>query len=421
MKKEFQFNYGKKQLSVLIDTETTESNLIEPLSIRAVSDQKRTVEESLNLPMEFSIEKIRRAQSVAIAVNDNTRPVPHEILLPPLIDFLNKNGFQSSDIRFIIATGTHTPMDKENFRKILPENLVKKFLVISHNCDDKSILEYNGYTQYKTPVFVNSNFSSADLKIVVGNVEPHHFMGFSGGAKSASIGLAGRNTINANHSLLTHPMARIGEYENNPMRQDVEEIGDLIKIDFALNVVLNQDKQIVASFAGHPRAVMQAAIPVCREICQVKVSRFFDIVIASPGGSPKDINLYQSQKALTNASLVVKKGGIIILVAECPEGSGSQSFEQFMTGIRTCDAVFEKFNKLGFSVGPHKAFQIAKIAEKAKILMVSEMDPGKVSQFLISPFFSLEEAYRYALSISPSNPAVAMMPRAINTIPLISQ
>ena len=134
-------------------------------------------------------------------------------------------------------------------------------------------------------------------------------MGFSGGVKGAAIGLAGRATINHNHAMMSDPRAALDRYDDNPARQDVEEIGRLIGVHFALNTILNREKQLIHVLAGEPVAVMQAGIPLVRDLVEIPVSAPFDLVIASPGGHPKDINLYQAQKALAHAARIAKPGG----------------------------------------------------------------------------------------------------------------
>ncbi len=414
--------YGKSKLEFTISINNP-SYVVEPELISASPLPMEVVDRALENPVGvFDIENFRNAKSVAIAINDKTRPVPYQYMLPPLLKRLFSIGVRREGITFYIATGTHVPLSRDEFVSILPVEVLEDFRVVAHDCDNSRFLLDIGYTQHGTPIHVNRDFFLSDLKIVTGNIEPHHFMGFSGGVKSASIGLTGRRTINHNHAMLTNPNARIGEYFRNPMRQDVEEIGDMIGVHLALNAILNGDKQIVSAYAGAPRSVMHVGIPMCQQVCQVNVPKAYDIVIVSPGGHPKDINLYQSQKALTNASQIVKDGGVIILAAACPEGSGSASFEAFMVGLSSCNDVFEKFNQTGFSVGPHKAFQIAKIAERAKIILVSEMEPELVRRFLITPCDTIDMAVHMAVShCAHQDPDIAILPKAINTIPLLSK
>ena len=257
---------------------------------------------------------------------------------------------------------------------------------------------------------------------MVGNIEPHHFAGFSGGHKTAAIGLTGRQTINKNHAMLIEPGARIAEFTNNPLRQDIEEIGNLVGGNIALNAILNGEKKIVQAVCGDPSAVIWEGIPICQRICQIQANGKYDLVIASVGGAPKDINFYQSQKALTHASLFTRDGGVIILVAACPEGTGSHAYEEFMQGIRTPDEVFTKFRSQGFKVGPHKAFQVAKEAARVHIILLSMIPSELVKGLLMTPAKTLSEASKSAFGIlSPALPQelrIAVLPRATSTIPV---
>lgn len=419
--------YGHEKIGLDLP-DTIQADWIEPPYIPPAPDPLAVVREAIANPVDGKpLDQFRGAKTVGIAVNDKTRPVPHELLLPPLLDALHAAGIPAEGITFFVATGTHVPMPPEEFPRILPEEICRRCTVVSHNSDETANLVYLGQTTRGTPVWANRRYHDCDLRVVVGNIEPHHFAGFSGGYKSAAIGLAGRETINQNHAMLAEPGARIAEFAGNPLRQDIEEIGDALGVQFALNAILNGDKQIVRAVSGHPRAVMAAGIPISQQICQVApgtgAHKRYDLTIASVGGAPKDINFYQSQKALTHASLYTRDGGVIILAAECPEGSGSQSYETFMDGLDTPLAVFARFREQGFRVGPHKAFQVARDAARVKIILVSRIPAGLVSRLLMTPAASLEDALELAaemLSPAPGQPIrAAILPRATNTIPVI--
>jgi nickel-dependent lactate racemase len=368
----------------------------------------------------FDFTPYQRARRVAIAINDKTRPVPHEWMLPPLLENLCAAGIQPEQVHFLIATGTHTPMPADEIEWVLPPEIAGRYSVSSHDCDDDANLVSLGTTRLGTPVAINRLFMEADLRIVVGNVEPHHFMGFSGGAKTAGIGLAGRETILRNHTLLMLPEAQIGRYAGNPIREDLEEIGGMIGIHLALNGVLNAQREIVRAFAGDPLSVMRAAIPVSRQVCQTPVRGRYDLVIASAGGAPKDINLYQAQKALTHAALLTRDGGVAVLVGACPEGVGSAGYERFMQGVRSHEEVFTKFASEGFSIGPHKAFQFAREAHRIGIIVLSELPEEKVRALLLTPARSPAEALDLATRmLGVARPTVALLPKATSTIPVL--
>ena len=356
--------------------------------------------------------------TVGIAINDKTRPVPHDVLLPPLLDKLKKLGIVPDNITFYIATGTHSPMTREEVSTIVPFDIFENYKILSHDCDSDADNAFLGITHINTPVYINKRYQRSKIKIVVGNIEPHHYMGFSGGVKSAAIGLAARTTINANHSHLVDPDSKAANYYSNPCRKDVEEIGKMIGIDYALNVILNTEKQIIKAFWGDPVMVMEKGIELSTEISSTIVEQPFDMVVASAGGYPKDINLYQAQKALTNAAEITKDGGDVYLIAACDEGAGNSDFSRFLEDVHSPAEIMKKFRKAGFSVGPHKAFQIARIAERVNIHIISNMADDLSKQLLFTPSTTANlEKKINSLSLSKT---LAIMPYAVTTIPKLS-
>jgi nickel-dependent lactate racemase len=387
----------------------------------AAPNPTELVEIALDTPIGSQrIQELEGIKSAAIAINDKTRPVPHDILLPALLQRLGTLGLAPKNIHLLIATGTHAPMGSSEFSIVVSDEIISKYLVSSHDSGESGQLAWVGKTSRETPVWVNRSFLEADLRIVVGNIEPHQFQGFSGGVKSAAIGLAGRETINSNHAMMVSPQARLGEYYQNPARQDIEEIGEMIGVHFALNAILNMDKQIVHVLAGNPKEVMQSGIHLSRQICQVGVDELYDLLIVSPGGYPKDINLYQSQKGLAHACQIIKDGGTVILAAACSEGTGSKSYESWTIGMHTHQQVIDRFQKDGFRIGPHKAFQISRDASRVKLLFLSEMDPEFVRSLLLEPIMDIEAGISTVISdLANTPPRVGIIPHANTTIPYL--
>ena len=387
-----------------------------PAASSPIAEVRRAVADPIG---DFDWSTHEKAGSVAIAINDKTRPVPHRHLLPPLLDRLADLGIPDGAVTFYVAVGGHPPMEPAEFPAVLPREVLSRFRVVSHDSEHDEDLAFFGDTSRGTPVWANRGYVEADLKIVVGTIEPHQFVGFSGGVKSAAIGLAGLATINENHTLMAHPDSRIGTYASNPARQDVEEIGRLIGVDLALNAILDQRREIVQALAGDPLAVMEAGAPIARRLCQVAVRQTYGLVISSPGGHPKDIDVYQSQKAVASAARIVHPGGTIILAAACPEGAGSPHYEQWVSGKHSHREVLDAFRTEGFRLGPHKAFQLARDTEHVRLIVCSEMSEELVRRLLLDPTLNLQASVDTAVADLAPGDRLAVLPHAASTIPYL--
>lgn len=411
--------YGRSSLTGVIPDRFC-MDVIEAPESAPAAEPRAVVEAALeNLMGDVHWTDFSRARSVAIAINDKTRPVPHHQLLPPLLDRIAALGIPDSAITFYVAVGTHPPMKAEEFPDILPVEMVSRYQIVSHDSENDDLLLFLGNTTRNTPVWIEKGFMQSDLKIVIGNIEPHQFVGFSGGVKSAAIGLAGLQTINANHTLMTHPDALLGEYETNPARQDIEEIGEKIAVHLALNAIMNKEKQLVYALAGDPRLVVQTGIKLSRQVCQAAVREKYGLVISSPGGHPKDINMYQSQKGLAHATMIARPGATVILAAACPEGTGSPHYEAWMAGKQSYTEVLQQFKAEGFHIGPHKAYQIARDASRVRLLFCSEMNQAQARALLLNPIPDLQTAIDIAVADLQPGEHVGILPHASSTIPYI--
>jgi nickel-dependent lactate racemase len=219
---------------------------------------------------------------------------------------------------------------------------------------------------------VNRIFAEADVRILLGDVNYHYYAGYGGGRKSVLPAVCGADTIQRNHAMLVNTNARTGNLENNPVHIDMTEAARLAKVDFIVNVVENKKGEIVKAFAGDLEAVFLEAVKLYDEMYLVTVDRRAEIVVVSAGGHPSDINLYQAYKGLDNALDAVKRGGVIILVAECLEGHGNQVFYEWMTKLPDVKTA-EKEVRRNFVMGGHKALYLLKALQNHQIILVSAM------------------------------------------------
>ncbi len=383
---------------------------------------EQEVERALLNPIGASIEDMRGAKNAVIVTSDATRPVPNHLLIPALLEELNKIGVKEKDVTVLIGTGLHRVVPQEECKQIVGEDVYSRVKVVSHDAWDDHGLKRFGTTSRGTPVVVNKIYAEADAKIAIGVLDPHQFAGYAAGAKAVSIGLGGEAQIQANHAMLTRPNAELGIIKGNPIREDIDEIGAMVGIDFILNVVLNSRKEIVHAVAGHFLEAHRVGVELSKNVLQVPVAEPGDLVIAGGGGYPKDIDLYQAQKALLHATFVVKEGGTLILVAKCEEGIGSEKFKQTMKLGESIQEVLKKFAKMDFYVGGHKAYLWGQSLLKANVIIVSDGLTYEDAQIMkVKKVETLQQAIDMAQQDLSRNPKVLVIPKASSTIPMLTQ
>jgi len=393
--------------------------VIEPRAVSGVPDPVAEVKQALDEALARGL--LRQPGRTAITISDATRPVPNDVILPPLLAQLHMRGVADEDIAIIVGTGNHRPATPAEFPNLVGADFARRYHVCSHVYDDPAQLVRLGTTSRGTPVVINRTFVEADTRIIVGMIDPHQFVGYTGGCKGAFIGLAGSETITANHSMLSAPAAKLGVCDGNPVREDMDELTDFLSIDLAINVVLNTANEVVRVFAGDPHDVLAQAVPLVRDVCETAVPYPMDAVIASPGGYPKDINLYQAQKALAHACELVRPGGSVVLVAECREGAGDDLYEAWMAAAATPQDIVTRFGQEGFRMGAHKAFLFARSLLKAHTYLVSSgVTPDQARKLHLIPAPTIEDALAAALRTTDSPTRIGIMPRASSTIPRVA-
>ena len=273
-------------------------------------------------------------------------------------------------------------------------------------------------TSRGTPVDIVRTVAAADRRICLGNIEYHYFAGYSGGAKAIMPGVSTRDAIQRNHSRMVEEAACAGKLEGNPVREDIEEAAAMVGIDFLLNVVLDEHKRIIRAVAGHYIEAHRAGCAYLDTLYLKKIPAQADIVLVSQGGAPKDINLYQTQKALDNAIHAVKKGGVVVLIGACREGMGERVFEEWMTNAPSPRSMVERIGR-EFQLGGHKAAAIAMALGHAEIYLVSDLTPAFVRRIFLTPSESAQAALDAALYKLGRNAAVLAMPYGGSTLPRV--
>jgi len=360
---------------------------------------------------------VRPGEKIAIVTSDVTRPVPSYKILPAILDELIAAGIDLNDVTVVFGLGVHREQTPAEMKKLVGERVYNAVACIDGDINDAV---HMGTTSLGTPVDIVRAVAEADRRIAVGNIEYHYFAGYSGGAKAIMPGVSTRAAIQSNHSRMVLPEAAAGRLEGNPVREDIEEaVSRFCPLDFIVNAVLDERKEIIYAVSGHAVEAHRKGCEFLDTLYRCDIAERAEIVIASQGGAPKDLNLYQTQKALDNAKHAVKKGGVIILAGSCGEGLGEDCFEEWMTKSPTARSMIERIQQ-DFQLGGHKAAAIAMVLEDAEILLVSDMEDSFVRQIFMEPFPTVQAALDEALRRQGPGAGVLVMPYAGSTLPVAS-
>ena len=273
--------------------------------------------------------------SCTIIISDHTRPVPSKDILPPMLAEL-RQGNPDIAITLLVATGFHRLTTKEELVSKLGEGIAAKERIVVHDAFNAGSNVEIGVLPSGAPLVIDRTAVETDLLIAEGFIEPHFFAGFSGGRKSVLPGVCDKTTVLGNHcgAFIGSKFARTGILEGNPLHIDMVAAGELAKLAYIVNVVIDEDKKTVAAFAGDFRQAHEAGVAFLRQYCEVKAIPG-DIVITSNGGAPLDQNIYQSVKGLTAAEASAREGAVLIMCADLADGTGGEGFYR---SLRDCES-----------------------------------------------------------------------------------
>lgn len=398
--------------------EIPDRNVLKILRANPVSSGEKgaiLVREALKDPIASAplSEIVRPGEKTVIITSDITRPMPTWDVMPAVLDELYAAGVSPEDITLVFALGSHRAHTEEEKKHLAGERAYREISCIDSDPDDCVHL---GVTSAGTPVDITRVVAEADRRICLGNIEYHYFAGYSGGAKAIMPGVSTPAAIQANHSMMVQEKAHAGNIKDNPIRKDLEEAAAMCGVDFIVNVVLNEHKEIIKAVAGDLTEAHREGCRFLDSLYQVGIPEKADIVIVSQGGAPKDLNLYQTQKALDNSKHAVKDGGTIILVGSCREGLGQAVFQEWMTEAAEPADLIRRV-KENFRLGGHKAAAIAMVLEKADIYLVSEMESGFVKSIFMEPYSDLQSAFDDAIAKYGPEAKVIVMPYGGSTLP----
>ena len=390
--------------------------------------EEEVIREALENPISSPKLKeiVHAGEKICIIIPDVTRIWQKPAMyLPFIVEELIQAGVYSEDILFMSATGSHRDQTEAEYKQLLGDKLYGKFNIIGHDCKDKGNLIYLGKTSYGTPVTVNKKAMECDHIIITGGIVYHFLVGWSGGKKSILPGISSYETIMTNHGLSlnenlgdgTRSEVKCGNITNNPIHLDMEEAAALVAPSFMFNVIMGSSGNISAAVAGNYISAHEQGRKYVDESDSVNISEKADLVIASAGGYPKDINFYQSSKLFMNSIEAVKKGGTIIALTECSEGLGGN--DEVSAILSNYDTLLKREVALrkDYSISKHVGYLACEIAQNFNLILVSNLDPKFIKNTGIKLVRTIHEALALAYRDKGGNLKTYIMPQGANTLP----
>jgi nickel-dependent lactate racemase len=398
--------------------------IFSPSTVRAEKSEEQIVEEAFSHPIKSPplSEMLEGCRNILVVTDDHTRNTPVQKILPRLIRELEKGGIKPHGVRFLIASGTHRPMTKEEILEKFGKEIPKRFKFLPHRWWDPSQLIHLGETKGGTPIFVNRLVNEVDLIIGVGQIVPHRVTGFSGGGNIIQPGICGEETTGKTHWLGAQFKGReiLGKIQN-PVKDEIEKIARKAGLRWIVNTIQDGKGQLVGAVTGHPVQAYRKGAARSREVYQAQLPQEADIVVAD--SYPYDSELWLASKGIYAAELAVREGGVVILITPCPEGVSQSHPEILEWGYQTFDEIDQKVRQgkiRKLTVAAHLVHVGRVIKERARGILVSPgISKREAEQLGFIYAREPQEALEFALSHLSRDAKVAILQRGGEILPMI--
>ena len=401
------------------------ANLLDEVGMQPVAaapDAVAVIRAALDQPVASTrLEVLARGKRrVVVLVDDLTRPTPADVILPEVLGRLESGGLPRESISILVATGTHRPMTPPELAAKVGTEVVARYRVANHDYRLLDEIVHLGETPSGIPVTVNRQVAEADLVLAVGNIVPHRYCGWAGGAKMIQPGIGGEATTAGTHLMITKdPGARLGVVENQ-VRHEMESVAEQVNLGFIVNTILDRDGHIVEVVAGDFRAAFRRGVERARRVYSAPLRAQADVVVAS--AYPSDINFWQAGKALYSADVVVRDGGIIIIASPCYEGLGEHEefvnlFQQDYRDIEQAIASGRVRDRIGAAA----ALAGSLIFARASIWLVSShLTPTDAQRMGFRLFRTAQEAVDTALRAKGEAAQLTVLHEATEILPVLA-
>ncbi len=413
--------YGSSRIPLRLDSRLAQWHVIAPAHEPALSDPHATFINACTHPIESPplSDVVRPSDRVVIVTSDRTRPVPNHLLIPWLLELLPS----PERVTVLIGTGSHRVASREDIAASFGE-AAQRVRIVSHDAFDNGNQECVGEIGPHYPVFLNRAYVNADVRIVLGFIEPHFFAGFSGGPKAVVPGVAGIETILASHSfpLIADPGSTWGVLADNPLHEAVSRAVALCPPHFLVNVALNTDKDLTAVFAGDYIRAHRTGCAHVRAAATVPVPRLYPVVVTSNSGYPLDQNLYQSVKGMSAAARILAPSGTIFMASECRDGLPDHGLFGAMlrrhSSIEGVDA--ELRGRTTTEADQWQVQVLLQVLRRGQVRLRSSLDDDTVRACGLTPVADIEQSLCAHLRALGPETRVAVLPDGPLTIPYVA-
>jgi nickel-dependent lactate racemase len=418
-------DYGRSGLEVNLP----EERLIGQLAIKNAApienpdaELARALADPIGTPSLATLARGRR--NACILICDITRPVPNKLILPPILRTLEEQGIARKDILILVATGLHRPNEGAELEEMVGPEIAAHYRIENHHGKVLAEHDYLGTTPNDVPVYLDSRYVRADLKITTGLIEPHLMAGYSGGRKVICPGIAALETVKVWHGpkFLEHPRADCGFLEGNPVHEENTRIALMAGCDFIVNVAVDGQRRITWLGAGHMIKAWEEGVRFVESTVKAPVAEPLDVVVTSCAGYPLDTTFYQAVKGLTGALPIVKRGGTIILAASLSEGIGSPEFQRLMRENPSLPEFKERIlGKDYFVMDQWQLEELAKVVERCRVKVVSDgLSAEALRQCHVEPAASVEAAVVDSLREYGPAAKYAVIPKGPYVLPYVA-
>lgn len=418
-----ELEYGRHGLAVeLPDERVSEVLRLQPAE--PLADQSAAVAASLVDPLGGRplSELAQGRQNACIVICDITRPVPNQTILPAIIAELEGAGIASDDIVILVATGNHRPNEGDELVEMVGAEIAGKYRIENHHSEVDEEQTYLGDSVKGVGIYVDRIYAEADLKIITGLIEPHFMAGYSGGRKIVCPGLISFKTVNYFHSpaLLEDERATNGVLPGNPLHEFALEVCERVGVDFSVNVVIDENRDICGVFSGELKAAHAAGVEFCNKVCAVPVESPAAVVVTSSAGYPLDKTFYQAVKGMVGALPALADGGTVIIAAELSEGLGGPEFTELLFAAESVEGFMATIQQPGYFVKDQwEVEMLCRVLRRGDVMVVSDRVPAEtLAKCLVTPQPTVEAAVAAALDRHGPDAKLIVIPSGPYCIPI---